>query len=138
MKATVYLVQNHHLVGTDEKNLQTHFDSRSDGTHPDGTTPVAAILQAMSACSAIDVVDILKKKRKTITNLVIETDGERAEEHPRVFTKAHMHFKLTSPDAEVQDLNRSIELSHEKYCSVSAMFVRSGCAVTWSAEIIRE
>ncbi|MBL7976105.1 MAG: OsmC family protein [Candidatus Kapabacteria bacterium] len=137
MKVITRFVQGHHFIGSDEKNVQTHFDSRSDG-FPAGTTPVAAILQAMAACSAIDVVDILNKKRKTVTNLVIETDGERAEEHPRVFTKALLHFKLTSPDADIKDLERSIELSQDKYCSVSAMFSRSGCTLSWSAEVVRE
>ena len=137
MKSEVCWIQDHHFIGTDNKGNQTHFDSRDDGSFPSGVSPVYAVLEALAACSAIDVVDILRKKRKTINDLRITATAERREEHPKVFTSAHLHFLLISPDAETADLNRCIELSQEKYCSVSAVVKNSGCVLTWSSEIQR-
>lgn len=135
MKVDVQLVQDHHFVGTDAKNNQTHFDSRSDEVFPAGSSPVSAMLQALGACSGIDVVDILKKKRKHIDGFSVHCEATRAEEHPKVFTSVHMHYTLHSPDATLADLERCIHLSHQSYCSISAMFRLSGCVITHSAEI---
>ncbi len=138
MNVEVQLVQEHHFVGTDQKRTQTHFDSRSDDVFPAGSSPVSAMLQALGACSGIDVVDILKKKRKTIVGFRVLCKGVRADEHPKVFTSVHMHYTLISPDAKLEDLERCIHLSHQSYCSVSAMFTRSGCVISHSAEVHTE
>ena len=136
MNIDVQLVHEHHFVGTDVKHNHTHFDSRSDDVAPAGPSPVSAMLQSLAACSGIDVVDILKKKRKTITSFSVHCQATRAEQHPKVFTSVHMHYRLTSPDTLVSDLERCIHLSHETYCSVSAMFVRSGCTISHSSEVL--
>ncbi len=136
MSVEVRFVDGHHFIGTDEKNNVTVFDSRGD-VPPQGATPVSAMLQALAACSGIDVVDILKKKRKTIDSFVIRCEGTRAETHPKVFTKVHMHYVLHSPDATEGDLERSIHLSHETYCTISAMFARSGCEITSTFELLQ-
>jgi putative redox protein len=137
MKAEVRWVHEHHFIGADNKGNQTHFDSRDDDSFPSGVSPIYAVLEALAACSAMDVVDIIRKKRKTVSDLKITASAERAMEHPKVYTKSHLHFALTSPDAELSDLNRAIELSHDKYCSLSALFKNAGCDSTWSSEIIR-
>lgn len=131
------MVQDHHLIGSDEKNIQTHFDSNSGENYPAGASPMSIMLQALPACSAMDVIDIVRKKRKTVTGLTMSAEAERAEEHPRVFTKVRMHYNLSSPDATEQDVQRAIELSQDKYCSVSGMFKKSGCEIEWSFEITR-
>jgi putative redox protein len=94
-------------------------------------------LQSMVACTMMDTLSILRKKRKEVTDMTVDVDAERAETHPKVFTRVTMNFTLVSPDAELADLNRSIELSHKNYCSASAMFQRSGCKVEWTAKILR-
>ena len=66
----------------------------------------------------------------------IEITGERRQEHPQIFTKAHLHYRLKSENTELKDLERSVELSQDKYCGASAMFKLAGAEVTWSAEII--
>ena len=93
------------------------------------------MLQAMAACSFMDVVSILRKKRKTVTSLIVNIEGERAEEHPKVFTKATLKYELTSPDAALKDLERSIELSQDKFCGAAEMFRKSGCEVNWEATL---
>ena len=137
MKAEVHRVEYHHFEGRDDKGIVTHFDSRSDGQPPQGASPVSVMLQSLASCTGIDVVDIIQKKRRQIDQLVVVAEGERAEEHPRVFTKVNLHFRLTSPDATEGELQRSIDLSQNTYCSISAMFSRSGCLITTSLEILR-
>lgn len=126
----------HHFTGTDAKGLVTHFDSPIDGADPLAASPMSIMLQSLAACTSVDIVDILHKKRKTITAFAVTVESQRADDHPRVFTKASLHFSLTSPDAALADLERCIELSQEKYCSVAAMFKRSGCELSTTAEVI--
>ena len=103
-----------------------------------GASPMEIMLQSVAGCSGMDVVSILQKKRKTINDLKIEITGEKRDEHPSIYTKAHLKYTLTSPDAEMKDLNRSIELSQDKYCGASEMFKLAGCEVTWEASLINE
>jgi len=103
-----------------------------------GPTPMELMLQTVATCSGMDVVSIIKKKRKTITDFNIEISGERQDEHPQVFTSAIIHYTLTSPDAEEKDLKRAVELSQEKYCAASGMFQMAGIIPAWTIELIRE
>ncbi len=136
MDATLQFHGGHHFTGTDAKGMVTHFDAPLDGAAPLAASPMSIMLQSLAACTSVDIVDILHKKRKTITAFSVRIHAERADEHPKVFTSAALHFTLTSPDAAMSDLERCIELSQEKYCSVAAMFKRSGCELVTTAEII--
>jgi putative redox protein len=102
-----------------------------------GPTPMELMLQSVATCSGMDVVSIIKKKRKTILDFEIEISGERQEEHPQIFTSANLHYTLTSPDAKEKDLKRAVELSQEKYCAASGMFQLSGVMPTWTLELIK-
>lgn len=138
MKLNLKLNQNHSITATDESGLHTSFDSPTDhGGHSSASSPMVVMLEAMAACSFLDVLSIIKKKRKELIDLQIEVSGSRAETHPRVYKTVHLHFILTSSDAEIDDLERAIELSQTKYCGASAMFQQSGCKVTWDCEIVR-
>ena len=83
-------------------------------------SPTQLILAGLAGCSAVDVIQILKKKRKTVVDLVIESDGTRREKNPHRFTDIDLHFILTSPDATPTELEKAARLVIEKYCSVSA------------------
>jgi len=83
-------------------------------------SPTQLILAGLAGCSAVDVIQILKKKRKTVVDLVIESDGTRRESNPHRFTSIVLHFILTSPDASSTDLKKAATLVVEKYCSVSS------------------
>lgn len=126
------------MTGLNDQGFATRFDSSLDhggsGTAP---TPMEVLLQCLAACSAVDVIGIVKKKRRQIDHLSIDISGERAETHPRVFTKITLRYHLTSPDAELIDLESAVYLAMQTYCSVSAMIKRSGCEVAWTSEIIR-
>jgi putative redox protein len=136
MKVNLILEEGMRVRGSNERGMSTLFDTNGDNHIPSAASPMEIMLQAMGGCSAMDVLSILRKQRRTITNLRIDIEAERAEEHPKVFTSAHVIYTLVSPDATLNELTRAVELSHEKYCSASAMFIRSGCEVTYETVII--
>ena len=88
-----------------------------DGRSQAGPSPVEALGLALAGCMAVDVVDILVKGRHQVTSLVTDFTAERAPEPPTRFTAVTMHFRIGS-DAPAHAIERAIELSHEKYCSV--------------------
>ena len=93
------------------------FDA--DRKHNSAPGPMEMLLGALGACSSVDVVEILRKKRQKLESLEIEISGERASEPPSVWTKIQMIYKLTGmlDEKAVRD---AIELSQNKYCSVAA------------------
>lgn len=138
MEVNLRLDRNMRIIGTNRLGLETVFDTSPEvGGEHTAPSPMETLLMAMGACTFMDVISILRKKRKTVTGMNIKITAERASEHPKVFKKAHLIYELVSPDASIEDLNRSIELSQTKYCGASAMFKLSGCEVTWDAILKR-
>ncbi|MGE5481094.1 MAG: OsmC family protein [Chloroflexota bacterium] len=138
MKVNVAWQGNMTMVGTNSRNHTTRFDTVAQyGGDDSGPTPMEALLEALAACSMLDVVSILRKKRVEFEELNVQVEGERSEKHPKVFTKVRMIYSLTSETADIKDLERSIELSHGSYCSVSAMFRAAGCVVTHDSEVVK-
>lgn len=139
MKVTVEFVEGMHFLGKDDDGIVTAFDASAEhGGQMKGSPPMVVLLEAVAACTAMDVISILRKKRKTVQNFHVVASAERAREHPRVFERIELLYRLWSPDAEMKDLERAIELSQEKYCAASAIVKRSGAAVQWKAELYRE
>lgn len=106
------------------------------GGDENAATPMEVMLETTASCSGIDIVTILEKKRKTIEGLDITVSGEKRDEHPKIYKKVHLHYALKSPDASIDDLNRSIELSQEKYCATSATLRLAGAEITWTSELV--
>lgn len=94
--------------------------SRLDGEGITGQSPVDALLSALAACSAVDVVDIMVKRRTPVDRLRVEARGERREELPRRITKVELRYIVDGAGIDVTQVERAIALSHEKYCSVAA------------------
>lgn len=125
-------------MGSNENGLQTAFDaSVAHGGAGSAASPMEVLLQSVAACSAIDIVSIITKKRKTITNFRVAMEADRAADHPKVFTRIHLRYVLTSPDASEADLTQAVELSQATYCSAIAMMKHSGCAVSYAQELVR-
>ncbi|HDR04968.1 MAG TPA: OsmC family peroxiredoxin [Candidatus Marinimicrobia bacterium] len=112
----------HWLVMDSAKQLQGN-----DGA----SRPMELILQGLAGCTGMDVLSILHKKRIVLTNLEIEIEAERALEHPKVFTKIDILYKFWGNNLTESAVQRAIELSETKYCSVSAM-LRSTAIITSS------
>lgn len=97
--------------------------------------PKELVLYALAGCTASDVVGILKKKRVPLQGFEMHLTGKEAEEHPRVFTEIHMEYVFFGDDIMEGDVERAIELSTTKYCSVSAM-LSPNVSITHSYRII--
>lgn len=92
-----------------------------DSTHgASDANPVQALLASIAACTAMDVVEILRKKRQVITAYEVLMSGERAEEHPRRFVSLEFVHRLTGRSIQRKAAEDALQLAHEKYCSVSA------------------
>jgi putative redox protein len=91
------------------------------GGNVGGSTPKELLLMALAGCTASDVVPILKKKRAPLQNLVINVKGTERDEHPRIFTDIHVEYVFHGDGLQAADIERAIELSTTKYCSVSAI-----------------
>jgi putative redox protein len=107
------------------------FDA--DRKHNSAPGPMEMLLGALGACSSVDVVEILRKKRQQLDSLEIEISGERATEPPTVWTKIEMVYKLTGALDE-KAVRDAIELSQIKYCSVAAT-LRKTAEITYRFEI---
>jgi putative redox protein len=82
------------------------------------------------ACSAIDVVHILRKGRQAVTGCVVDLDADRASDDPKVFTKIHFQFVVTGRALAPAQVERAVKLSSEKYCSATAMLARTASITT--------
>ena len=106
------------------------------GGHNLAPRPMELLLAGTGGCTAYDVVLILKRGRHAITGCSVKLQAERADVDPKVFTKIHFVFTVTGDNLPRAAVERAIALSHEKYCSASAMLAHTA-AITWSAEIVQ-
>jgi len=98
--------------------------------------PMELVLIALGACTATDVVAVLKKKRQKLESLEVVCSGERAAQPPTVWTKLEIVYRLRG-DLDDAAVKRAIELSEDKYCSVAAMLKKTA-KITWRYEILRD
>jgi putative redox protein len=97
--------------------------------------PMEMVLAGSGGCTAYDVVVILKKSGQDVTGCEVQLSAERAATDPKVFTKVHMHFVVRGRSLKRNLVEQAIRLSHEKYCSATAMLVKSA-EVTRDFEIM--
>lgn len=104
------------------------------GGHNLAPRPMEMVLVGTGGCTAYDVVLILKRGRHQVTGCSVVLQAERADVDPKVFTKINFAFTVTGKNLTRAAVERAISLSHEKYCSASAMLAHIA-AITWTAEI---
>ncbi len=97
-------------------------------------SPVELLLGGVAGCTAMDVMSILRKKRVQVDDLEIETEAEMASEPPKHLPAIHLVYKVWGPNVTEEALERAIELSHEKYCTVSNT-VNGVATITWEHRI---
>ena len=100
-----------------------------------GPRPMELVLMGAAACSAFDVLLILRKGRQDVHDCIAEADAQRAESDPKVFTRIHLHFILKGRNLDPDKIERAIKLSAEKYCSASAMLSKTA-EITHDFEIL--
>jgi putative redox protein len=92
--------------------------------------PMETVLAGTGGCTAYDVVLILKRGRQQVSGCVVKIDADRAATEPKVFTRIHMHFTVSGKGLNEAAVARAIQLSHEKYCSASAMLAKTAQMTT--------
>ncbi|MDI6851357.1 MAG: OsmC family protein [bacterium] len=85
-----------------------------------GPAPMELLLVALGGCTAMDVISILNKMREKVREFSVEVEGERAPEHPKYYTKIHIKYIFKGENLKEENLLKAIQLSQNKYCSVSA------------------
>ena len=131
---TVKWLQNKQFVGIDSSRHSVVLSTQDEGNAV-GVKPSDLLLVALGACTAVDVVDILAKKRTPITSLDIEVQGEQDPEPPWAFRKMHLIYRLRGEGLTTAGAEQAVRLAEEKYCSVAAT-VRSVATITWECIIL--
>lgn len=135
MKARIKLVEGITFIAEGDSGHGVVIDAAPDiGGKNLGPRPMELVLMGTGACSAIDVVHILRKARQPITDCVVEVEAERAPDDPKVFTKIHLHYIVTGKGLAQTQVERAIKLSKEKYCSATAMLAATA-AISFDYEL---
>jgi putative redox protein len=122
MKASVRWTGGVSFIGRGQSSHDIPMDGAPDaGGQNKGSRPMEVVLIGMGGCAAFDVMHILRKQRQDVTDCVAEMDAERAPTEPKVFTRIHVHFKITGHGLDSKKVAHAIELSATKYCSASIM-----------------
>jgi len=136
MKTALEWKQGNRFDADLDSGASLTFDSAEDGEAPAGPSPLEALLASLAACTAMDVISILEKKRQDVKSYRVEIEADRNPpgEWPRPFKSFHLNH-VVSGDVDEHALARAIELSEDKYCSVSAT-LRTAPRITntWTIE----
>jgi putative redox protein len=130
--ATVKWIDGKQFIGIDSTNHSVVLSTPDEGV---GIKPSELLLIALASCSAVDVVEILAKKRMTLTLLEISSSAEQEQDPPWTFRKIHLHYKIGGKNLTDKAVAQAIQLSEEKYCSVAAT-IRATAQITTDFEII--
>jgi len=110
------------FVGESSSGHKVVMDGPPEGGGRDlGPRPMEMLLLGTGGCSSYDVVSILKKARQNVSACEVVISSERADSEPKVFTKIHIHFKISGTSLKEKQVERAVSLSAEKYCSASIM-----------------
>jgi putative redox protein len=135
MRVDVNWVEARQFGATNEEGAQFRMDAKKkSGGSGDYCSPTDHLLAAVGGCTGIDVVSILQKMRQEFRSLRIEVDGTQAEEYPKYFTKIHLKYIVEGDNIDSDKVRQAVELSQNKYCSVSATLADK-CEVTTEIEI---
>ncbi len=97
--------------------------------------PLELLLVALGGCTGMDVASLLAKMRQKVTALELNITAKRSEEQPKVYTKIDLEYVVTGRSLEEDKVRRAVELSQEKYCSVSAM-LKKACPIKYTVRIV--
>jgi len=130
--ATVKWIGGKQFVGIDSTCHSVVLSTPDEGV---GIKPSDLLLIAVASCSAVDIVEILSKKRMPLTQMEIFSSAEQDKEAPWTFRKIHLHFRLSGKNLTEKAVEQAIQLAEEKYCSVAAT-IRPTAEVTTDFEIL--
>lgn len=138
MEAKVTWHGNMTFTGTADTGFTVSLGSDpSVGGHNDGFRPIELFAIGLAGCTGMDVISILRKKRQNITAFEVQVHAERADEHPKVFTKMQVTYIFTGRNISHSAVERAIQLSEDTYCPAQGMLKQS-VAIESSYTIINE
>jgi putative redox protein len=112
--------------GLSESGFPIPLDaSVAHGGSGTGTSPMELVLVGLGGCTGMDVISILQKKRQEVTKFEVVLHAERAVDHPKVFTDITIEYVVTGHNIDPEAVERAVELSETKYCSVNGMLKKS-------------
>ena len=132
MQVKTRMIGEEEFESSSETGLSVKIDMRSNDSRKQQNPP-ELLLSALAACASVDIVAILKKRKKHVDRLEVVTTGKRRTDFPRAFTDIHCEFTITSPDVNEDELLKATQLSIEKYCTVAASLKSN---ITYSAIVI--
>lgn len=135
MKSTLIYKADSEFEATNQAGNTTAIDMHPQ-TEKQHQSPMDLVLSALASCAAVDIVSMIKKKRKTFVDLKAETNAERAESHPKKFTKIHIKYIINSPDLTEQEAGKIIDLAVSSYCSVASS-LNPNIELTHGFELVR-
>jgi putative redox protein len=135
MKTRVKWAHDMLFIGETASGHAVVMDAAPDiGGRNLGPRPMELLLVGLGGCSSIDVVLILKRSREAVTDCDVEIEAERADTDPKIFTSIKLHFIVSGHNLDPKKVERAVKLSHEKYCSASAM-LSATAKMTYDFEI---
>jgi putative redox protein len=135
MKARIKLAEGMTFVAESGSGHSVVVDAAPDVGGKDlGPRPMELVLMGTGACTAIDVMHILRKARQPVTDCVVELEAERAPEDPKVFTAIKLRYVITGKGLAPAQVERAIKLSKEKYCSATIMLAKTA-DITFDFEV---
>ena len=129
-------VEKRQFVGTDRTRHSVVMSSH-DKENRTGMSPSQLLLVALGGCTAYDVVDILQKKRQRLTGLEVAVSGEQEADPPWAYRKIHVHYEVRGKGLREKAVRDAIELSEQKYCSVSAT-LRGVAEITYDYTMVED
>ena len=132
--ANIRWVSGKQFIGTDSTKHSVVLSTPDEGA---GMKPSELLLVALASCTAVDVVDIMAKKRTPLSSLEIQTSAVQDDDAPWTFRKFHLKYIVKGKGLTEKSVEQAINLSEEKYCSVAAT-VRGVAEVTTEFEILPE
>ena len=135
MNITIKQVEGITFIGKGDSNHWISIDGPKNFNGSEaGSRPMELVLIALGSCSGSDIVSILKKKKVSYESFEINIAADRQDTHPKIFTKIHLDYIFFGKNIPEKDVERSIDLSQNKYCPVNAMLSES-CKITYSYQI---
>ena len=111
-----------HFSGTANPGFNIQLDAKQEvGGEGKGFVPMELMALSLAGCTAMDVISILRKKRQDVTDFEVRVDTPRADEHPKVFTRATIVYLVTGHGVDEKAVIRAIQLTAESYCPAQAM-----------------
>jgi putative redox protein len=136
VEAKVTFLNDMQFTGTASSGHTLIMDADDEsGGHNAGFKPMELLLVGFGGCTGMDVISILRKKKQQVSGLEVNVTGERSDTPPKIYKVVHLEYVVKGKGVEKAAVERAINLSLEKYCSVGATLARAGI-ITHSYRIV--